>query len=156
MDRPGKRKLLGFSFTSGKEPRRRIAPKALDRLKNKLRELMRRMRGIEIGSMVEQVTVYLRGWIGYFGFCQTPSVLRDVDSWIRRRLRAVVWKQWKRGTTRYAELRKRRLDADQAAIAACLKSPWRASKAPGVNRALPNRYWHEELGLLRLEPRPAT
>jgi RNA-directed DNA polymerase len=149
VDRPGKRKFLGFSFTSGKEPKRRIAPKALDRMKEKLRELTRRTRGIDARLMVEQVSVYLRGWIGYFGFCQTPSVLRDVDSWIRRRLRAVAWKHWKRGKTRYARLRQYGLTTDQAATAACLKSPWRASKAPAVNTALPNRLW-DGIGLIRL------
>jgi RNA-directed DNA polymerase len=105
--------------------------------------------------MVEQVSVYLRGWIGYFGFCQTPSVLRDVDSWIRRRLRAVAWKHWKRGTTRYAKLRHYGLTTDQAGMAACLKSPWRASKAPAVNTALPNKLW-DALGLIRLYQPLAT
>jgi RNA-directed DNA polymerase len=149
VDRPGKRKFLGFSFTSGKEPKRRIAPRALDRCKEKLRDLTRRTRGIDARSMVEQVSVYLRGWIGYFGFCQTPSVLRDLDSWIRRRLRAVAWKQWRRGTTRYARLRSYGLSKDMAAQAACLRSPWRASRAPALNAALPNALW-DRLGLIHL------
>lgn len=149
VDRPSKRKFLGFSFTARKEPKRRIAPKALDRMKTKLKELTRRTRGIDARSMVEQVSVYLRGWIGYFGICQTPSVLRDVDSWIRRRLRAVAWKQWKRGTTRYAKLRSYGLPEAQAARAAGLRSPWRASKVPEVNAALSNKLW-DTLGLIRL------
>jgi RNA-directed DNA polymerase len=149
VDRPSRRKFLGFSFTNGKEPKRRIAPKALDRFKEKLRELTRRTRSIDAGSMVEQVSVYLQGWNGYFGFCQTPSVLRDLDSWIRRRLRAVAWKHWKRGSTRYARLRSYGLTKDQAAMAACLRSPWRASKSPALNAALPNTLW-DRLGLISL------
>ncbi len=151
VDRPGKRKFLGFSFTSGKEPKRRIAPKALERFKERLRELTRRTRGIDAKSMVEQVSIYLRGWVGYFGFCQTPSVLRDLDSWIRRRLRAVAWKHWKRGSTRYARLRHYGLTQDRAAMAACLRSPWRASTVPALNTALSNALW-DRLGLINLCP----
>src|SRR5262249_27510964 len=64
------------------------------------------------------LSVYLRGWRGYFGFCQTPSVLRELDKWTRRRLRAIVWKQWKRGRTRYAELRRCGVGRDLAASTA--------------------------------------
>lgn len=151
VDRPAKRKFLGFSFTAGKAPRRRIAPKALARCKAKIKELTRRTRGIDAQRMVDELTVYLRGWIGYFGYCQTPSVLRDLDSWTRRRLRAVSWKHWKRGPTRYAQLRRRGLTPDQAAMAACLHSPWRASRVPAVNAALPNVLW-TRLGLPTLQP----
>ncbi|MFP4055188.1 MAG: group II intron reverse transcriptase/maturase [Phycisphaerae bacterium] len=146
VDRPSRRKFLGFSFTAGKQPRRRIAPKSLQRCKTKLRELTRRTRGVDAKRMVREVATYLRGWIGYFGFCQTPSVLRALDAWIRRRLRAVAWKQWKRGRTRFARLRQRGLSKDLAAITACLQSPWRASRSPGLHAALPNALW-AHLGL---------
>ena len=105
--RPGQRKFLGFSFTSEREPRRRIAPKAIARFKERIREQTWRTRGISLRQMVQQIATYLRGWLGYFGDCQTPSVLHDLEAWLRRRLRSVVWKQWKRGRTRYRELRKR-------------------------------------------------
>jgi RNA-directed DNA polymerase len=91
--RPGQRKLLGFSFTGEREPRRRIAPKAIARFKKRIREQTRRTRGISLKQMVTQVATYLRGWLGYFGDCQTPSVLQTLESWLRRRLRSVVWKQ---------------------------------------------------------------
>ena len=77
--RPQERKFLGFSFTGGKEPRRRIAPKALLRCKQRVRELTRRTRGISLHQMTKELASYLRGWKGYFGYCQTPSVLH---SWI--------------------------------------------------------------------------
>ena len=105
--RPKDRKFLGFSFTGGKEARRRIAPKAILRFKARIRELTCRTRGISMAQRAKELSAYLRGWRGYFGFCQTPSVLEELDKWLRRRLRSAIWKQWKRGRKRYAELRQR-------------------------------------------------
>jgi RNA-directed DNA polymerase len=115
---PHLRKFLGLSFTNGYEPKRRIAPQALARFKSRVRGLTRRTRGAALGQIVEQLSRYLIGWRGYFGFCQTPSVLRALDQWVRRRLRCLVWKQWKRGTNRFAELRRRGVGKDLAARAA--------------------------------------
>jgi RNA-directed DNA polymerase len=145
--RPGERKFLGFSFTGGEVPRRRIAPKALARCKARIRKLTRRTRGVSIESMVEELSTYLRGWLSYFGFCQTPTVLRDLESWIRRRLRAVLWKQWKRGRKRYAELRARGVREELAAKAAgSPHGPWRLAHSPALALALPNAYF-ASLGL---------
>src|SRR5207302_10105940 len=131
--KPSVRKYLGFSYTGGREPRRRIAPQAIARFKARVRELTRRMRGRSLAQIVKELSVYLIGWRGYFGFCQTPSVLRELDQWIRRRLRAVVWMQWKRGTTRYAELRRCGVRRDQAAQAAgSPRGPWRLSNSPAL------------------------
>ena len=105
--RPWERKFLGFSFTWGQEPKRRIAPKAVLRFKEKVRELTSRTNGVSMDRMAKELTPYLQGWKGYFGRCQTPSVLQGLEEWTRRRLRSVVWKQWKRGSVRFAELRKR-------------------------------------------------
>ena len=74
MARPRQRKFLGFSFTSERKPRRRIAPKAIVRFKERIRELTRRTRGISLTQMVKEIATYLRGWLGYFGDCQTPWV----------------------------------------------------------------------------------
>lgn len=156
VDRPGRRKFLGFSFTTGKQPKRRIAPQSVKRFKMKIRELTRRTRGVDAKRMVEELGVYLRGWLGYFGFCQTPSVLRDLDSWIRRRLRAVAWKQWKRGRTRFRELVKRGVGRDLAAITAAMhQKPWSASAVMALNVALPNALW-TRLGLPTLKPQPTA
>src|SRR5882672_634320 len=84
--RPKQRKFLSFSFTGGKEPKRRIAPKAILRFKERIRELTRRTQGRSLRQIIEPLSVYLRGWRGYFGFCQTPSITRALDEWIRRRL----------------------------------------------------------------------
>ena len=103
--RPGDRKFLGFSFTKAGVPKRRIAPKAVDRFKQRVRELTRRTRGVSTERMVADLSRYFRGWIGYFGKCQTPSVLQRLEEWVRRRLRSAIWKQWRRGSVRFAELR---------------------------------------------------
>src|SRR5882672_3083936 len=92
--RPGKRKFLGFGFTNGEQPRRRIAPQSRARFRSRVRELTRRTRGKSLAQIIKELSVYLIGWRGYFGFCETPSVLRELDQWTRRRLRAVVWMQW--------------------------------------------------------------
>src|SRR6266540_1839606 len=93
--RPWERKFLGFSFTWNREPRRRIAPKAVLRFKERVRELTSRTRGVSIERMAEELAQYLRGWLGYFGKCETPSVLQSLEAWTRHRLRSVIWKQWK-------------------------------------------------------------
>src|SRR5262250_674731 len=145
--RPGQRKFLGFSFTGEREPRRRIAPKAIARFKERIREQTRRTRGISLRQMVKEIVPYLRGWLGYFGDCQTPSVLRDLEKWVRRRLRSVVWKQWKRGRTRFRELRKRGVSKDLAAqTAGSPHGPWRIANSPALRIALPNAYF-AQLGL---------
>lgn len=150
VDRPGRRKFLGFSFTGGKSPKRRIAPKAIQRFKKRVRELTKRTRGVDAKRMVQTLSVYLRGWIGYFGRCQTPSTLDRLDSWIRRRLRAVAWKQWKRGPRRFKELRRRGVGKDLAAqTAGSVHNVWRISRSPALSIALPNRLW-ERLGLPKL------
>jgi RNA-directed DNA polymerase len=97
--------------------------------------------------MVKTITTYLRGWLGYFGDCQTPSVLQRLETWLRRRLRSVVWKQWKRGRTRFQALRKRGVGQDLAAqTAGSAHGPWRIANSPALNLALPNAYF-ASLGL---------
>jgi RNA-directed DNA polymerase len=148
--RPWERKFLGFSFTWNREPKRRIAPKAVMRFKGKIREMTRRTRGVNVEKMAEELSRYLRGWIGYFGQSQTPSVLEDLEKWTRRRLRSVIWKQWKRGTVRFAELRKRGVGKDLAAkTAGSAHGPWRLAESPALHFALPNAYF-DSLGIPRL------
>ena len=139
--RPWDRKFLGFSFTNGREPKRRIAPKARQRFKDRVRKLTRRTRGVSLRTMVQQLAEYLRGWRGYFSFCQTPSVLKDLNSWVRRRLRCVQWKQWKRGRRRFAELRKLGVGKRLAAqTAGSPHGPWRISRSPALSIAMPDAF----------------
>jgi len=140
--RPWERKFLGFSFTNAGTPKRRIAPKAVARFKVRVRELTRRTRGVSTERMTEELSRYLRGWIGYFGKCETPSVLESLERWLRRRLRSAVWKQWKRGSVRFAELRKRGVGRDLAAqTAGSAHGPWRLANSPALSFALPNAYF---------------
>jgi len=151
--RPWERKFLGFSFTSAGIPKRRIAPKAVDRFKKRVRELTSRTKGVSTERMAEDLTRYLRGWIGYFGKCETPSVLESLEQWIRRRLRSAIWQQWKRGTVRFAELRQRGVGKDLAAkTAGSARGPWRLADSPGLHIALPNAYF-DSLGIPRLTVR---
>ena len=148
--RPQERKFLGFSFTGRREPKRRIAPKPLLRCKRRVRELTRRTRGISLEQMLKELASYLRGWKGYFGYCQTPSVLRRLEEWIRRRLRSVIWKQWKRSKVRYVRLRQRNIGHDLAAqTAGSPHGPWRLANSPALQSALPLAYF-ASLGLPRL------
>ena len=152
VDRPVARQFLGFSFTSGKEPRRRLAPQTLDRFKKRVRELTRRTCGRSLAQTVGELARYLKGWRAYFGFCQTPSVLDKLSSWIRRRLRCLVWVQWKRGSTRYKALRQRGIRHVLAAnTAGSCRGPWRLSNSSAMRIAFPNAVF-AALGLPSLEP----
>src|SRR5882762_8951535 len=139
--KPQQRKFLGFSFTSGKELKRKIAPQAINRFKERVREITLRAKGQSMKQTIEELAQYVRGWRGYFGFCETPSVLRSLDSWVRRRVRCAFWQQWKTGRKRFAELVqrgvRRRLAADTAG-AHC--GPWHVSQSPALDQALSNAY----------------
>src|SRR4051794_759890 len=112
--RPEERKFLGFSISNdGGE--RRIAPKALDAFKTRIRERTRRTRGLSLVQVIEELSPYLIGWRGYFGFCQTPRVLTNLEAWTRRRLRSYLWRQWGNGHNRFKELRRRGVSQFRAA-----------------------------------------
>jgi len=150
VDRPWRRKFLGFSFTHHRQPERRIAPEAVVRFKRTVRSLTRRSTGHSLQAIMARLSRYLRGWLGYFGFCQTPSVLAELEEWIRRRLRCLVWKQWKRGKTRFRELVRRGVSAPEARqTAGSAHAMWRISMTLALNVALPNAYF-AELGLPQL------
>ena len=147
VDRPWRCKFLGFRIIVGKETKRGIAPKSLSRFKKRVRELTCYRRGVTIGRMLEKLNRYLIGWRGYFGYCQTPSVLVRLDSWIRRRLRYVYWRRWKRGKKRFAELRRLGISKDLAAkTAGSVHGPWRLSRSPALSYVFPNAHF-SSLGL---------
>jgi RNA-directed DNA polymerase len=155
--RPNARKFLGFSFTSETAPRRRIAPQALARFASRVRQVTRRQSGRNLEQTIAQLSAYLTGWRGYFGFCQTASVLRDLDGWVRRRRRALAWAQWRSGRRRYRALRQygisMRLAATTAA-AARAHGPWRLSRHPALQAALPMTFFAAH-GLPTLVPAAA-
>ena len=140
--RPWERKFLGFSFTSGTRPLRRIAPKAMERFKKRVRELTRRTRGVSLEMRIAELAVYLRGWRGYFGYSQSRQVLKALDAWVRRRLCAVVWKQWKHGPARMRELRRRGVSHRLSRMAGySSRGPWSMSLHTALNIALPPAYF---------------
>lgn len=166
VDQPSRRKLLGFSFTTGKAPaRRRIAPQALARFKARVRELTRRTKGVSLEQRIEDLRTHLTGWVGYLGFCQTPSVLQGLDRWVRRRLPAIDRRkrsihacktdgpkaiaaprvQRRNGRNRFRQLFKRDVPRRLAAQTAA---------SPGLNIALPNATF-AALGLPSLVPTAA-
>jgi RNA-directed DNA polymerase len=153
VSRPSKRSFLGFRFTGEQRPRRRISPSARARFKKRVREITRRNRSASLEQRIVVLSRYLRGWIQYYGFCETASVLGHLDSWMRRRLRCCVWKQWRNGRRRFAELRRLDVGHDLAAKAAgSPHGPWRLSRSPALSFAFPNAVF-DSLGLPRLDPR---
>ncbi len=137
--KPQERKFLGFSFTGGKELKRKIAPKAIDRFKERIREITHQARGQSMKQVMEELARYLRGWRGYFGFCETPSVLQGLDAWVRRRVRCAFWRQWKTGRKRFAELVRRGVSEELAAnTAGSRRGPWHVSQSPALGIALSN------------------
>jgi group II intron reverse transcriptase/maturase len=145
------RRFLGFSFwvAPGKQVRIRIAKKALGAMKERIRRLTRRICGQSLGQIVMDLRAYLLGWKGYFRLADTPRVFRELDEWIRHRLRAIQLKQWKRGRTAFRELVARGLDRDLAARIAANTCRWWKNAAMALHIAIPNR-WFDQAGLPRL------
>ena len=137
------RGFLGFSFTSGKTLKVKVAEKSLDRFKERVREITRRSRGISLTQVIREVQEYLRGWIGYFRLVETPRVLEDLDGWIRRRLRCFVAKQWINNChTRYKNLVRLGVNDYQARlVAVSRKGPWAVSNMKPLKVALSNRFF---------------
>jgi group II intron reverse transcriptase/maturase len=153
VDRPWKRKFLGFSFTLQKEARIRIAPKSLKRVKDKIRALTDPTRSMPMEERIEKLNRYLMGWMGYYALIETPSPLKKLDEWIRRRLRLCLWIQWKRVRTRIRELRALGLKEHQVLeIANTRKGAWRTTRTPHIHQALGISYWKSQ-GLKSLTER---
>jgi RNA-directed DNA polymerase len=149
VDRPWERKLLGFSFTRGKETKRRIAPKAVEKLKGKVRKLTRNGR-FSFKVILDDLKRVLIGWRTYFGIDQTAKTRGELDSWIRRRLRALIWQRWKTCARRRRGLRERDVNADLAGkLAGSSRGSWFISTCPAMHYAFPGK-WFDHHGLPRL------
>jgi RNA-directed DNA polymerase len=141
--RPQERTFLGFSFTGGNLPnRRKIAEQSIEKFKNKIRKITNRNYSISLEDRVKLLKNYINGWKAYFCICETPSVLKDLDCWIRRRLRCVLWKQWKVYSNRMKELIRRGVRPQLAYTSAwSSKGPWNIAHTPAVRIALPNKFF---------------
>jgi RNA-directed DNA polymerase len=140
--RPQVRKFLGFSFTDGPVIRRTIAPKAVERFKERIREITRQAKGVSLDRMMAVLAPYMRGWRGYFGFCETPDQLIQLTRWVRLRLRAALWRQWKTRRRRRAmllHLGVRCALAENTAVSS--RSPWHLAHSPALCIALSNAYF---------------
>jgi len=140
--KPQQRKFLGFSFTSGPTIRRRIAPKAVDRFKERIREITRQARSVSLKTTMGTLAPYMRGWRAYFGFCETPSVLIDLTGWVRSRLRAAQWRQWKTPRRRRTALIQLGVRGDWAVnTAASSRGPWHLARSKALTIGLSNAYF---------------
>jgi RNA-directed DNA polymerase len=153
VDRATRVKFLGFSFYKRKgELLIRVAARSLERFREKLRRLTKRTRSGKLGEIIHDINQYTMGWMGYFWQANTPSVFDELDEWIRRRMRQMVWKRWKRGTTRYRNLVKMGIPKWRAQGGAGGKSPWRMANSPVIKEALSNARWRNA-GLKSLKTR---
>src|SRR5262245_2750600 len=142
--RPQERKFLGFSFTEGPEVRRRIAPKAIERFKQRIREITRHAKSVSLETTMATLAPYMRGWRGYFGFCETPDVLIQLTCWVRVRLRVALWRQWKTPRRRRAMLLQLGVRAKLAANAAgSAHGPWHLAHSKALHVALSNAYFRD-------------
>lgn len=157
IDRPWKRKFLGFSFTSHKEtPKIRISKESVKRFKQRIRELTSRKKPMNMEDRIAMVNRYLVGWLGYYQLAETPSILKELDSWIKRRLRMIRWKEWKKVKTKYKNLIKLGIKKGKAwEWANTRKAYWRVAKSPILHKALGNQYWSNQ-GLKSLFERYRT
>src|SRR5436309_3187790 len=145
--RPQERKFLGFSFTAGPDIRRRIAPKSLERFKQRIREITRRAKGVSIKTTMEELVPYMRGWRGYFGFCETPEVLIALTRWVRLRLRSALWRQWKTPRRRRAALIANGVSEWAARnTAGSGRGPWYLARSRALSTGLSNAHF-KSLGL---------
>ena len=139
---PQVRKFLGFSFSGGSEIWRRIAPKAIERFQTRIREDTGRARSMSLKQTMSILAPYMQGWRGYFGFCQTPDVLIQLTGWVRRRLRAALWRQWKTRRRRGAmwiQLGVRGALAESTAVSS--RGPWHLAHTKALSIALSNDYF---------------
>jgi len=151
VDRPWKRKFLGYSMTSNKQPRLKAAIESVKRLKGKLKEIFRKGRGRNIERLIlEELNPLLKGWVNYFILSEVKRIFEDLDQWIRRKLRCMVWKQWKKPRTRIKQLIKLGLCKDRAWKSTVNgRGSWWNSGASHMNQALPKSYF-DQCGLVRL------
>jgi RNA-directed DNA polymerase len=152
VDRPWRRTFLGFTFTGRRPHRRQVSAKAQKALKQEVRQRTGRTRGVPLRRLVHDLRQYLDGWYAYFRVAEAQSTFKELDSWVRRRLRCYVWKQW--GRRRYRELRKRGVSQDLAwNTCKSAHGPWRLSRSPALAIALPGQYF-DRLGVPRLHRHP--
>ena len=151
VDRPWKRKFLGYSLTAQREPKLKIAKESVRRMKATLRTAFQRGRGRNLQKFItEELNPKLRGWGNYFQLNKVKGTIEELDGWIRRKLRCILWRQWKRNRTRIKRLMERGLKKEHALKSALNgRGAWWNSGASHMNEAFPRNYF-DKLGLVSL------
>jgi RNA-directed DNA polymerase len=150
VDRPWKRKFLGYTVTMHYQPKLRVAPQSVARLKDKLRPLLRAGRGRRLADVCAKLAPTVRGWAAYYRLAEVKAPFEELDQWLRRKLRCLLWRQWKRWHTRVTELRRRGIEITRAVYSAMNgRGPWWNAGSLHMREAVPNR-WLGEQGLLSL------
>ena len=150
VDRPWNRKFLGYSMTFHQAPQLKVAPKSVERFKAKIRRLFRFGRGRNLKRFIQELTPVLRGWVNYFRMAEVKGIFEELDQWIRRKLRGLLWRRWKRVKARAKNLMKRGLAKERAwKLATNGRGPWWNAGASHMNETFPKRYF-DELGLVTL------
>jgi len=148
--RPWTRTFLGYTMTPHHRPRLKVAPRSVQRAKGHIREIVRRGRGRALSRVIGDLTPFLRGWARYFRLSPVKSTFEELDQWIRRKLRCILWRQWKRPRTRAKKLLERGVDRARAFTSAyCGRGPWWHAGASHMPAAVPTRWLHHQ-GLLSL------
>jgi hypothetical protein len=150
VDRPWKRSFLSYTVTAHRQPTLKVAPKALKRFKQNVKELLRQGRGRSLKNVIAQLEAKLRGWINYFHLAEVKATFEALDQWVRRRLRLLLWRQWKKPRTRAKRLTALGIDRARALVSAYNgHGPWWNSGASHMNQAVPTKRFRR-LGLISL------
>jgi RNA-directed DNA polymerase len=150
VERPWNRKFLGYSMTFHRKPRLKVAAASVERMKGKLKELFRAGRGRKLGTLTKELTPVMRGWVNYFRLTEVKGIFDELDGWVRRKLRCILWRQWKRSYTRAKNLMRRGLGEERAWTSATNgRGPWWNSGASHMNQCFPKRFF-DQLGLVSL------
>ena len=141
--RPWKRKFLGYTVTWHRDPKLKVAAQSIQRLKAKLRPILRRGRGRNLLGVIEELSLVIRGWVAYFRLAEVKVSFEDLDAWVRRKLRCILWRQWKKPRTRFKKLRQLGLDVDRAKASAYNgRGPWWNAGASHMNHAISTGMLH--------------
>jgi RNA-directed DNA polymerase len=150
VDRPWNRKFLGYTMTSHFRPKLKVSPQSVKRAKAHIKEIVRKGRGRSLPKVIGEITPFLRGWVAYFRLSQVKNVFEDLDQWIRRKLRLILWRQWKKPRTRAKKLIQLGIERARALTSAGNgRGPWWNAGASHMNAAVPAK-WLKQRGLVSL------
>ena len=150
VDRPWNRKFLGYTMTPHRRPKLKVAPGSVKRVKAHIREIVRKGRGRSLAKVIGEITPFLRGWVAYFRLSQVKNVFEEMDQWIRRKMRLILWRQWKRPRTRAKKVIRLGIDRARAYPSAYNgRGPWWNAGASHMNAAVPAK-WLQHQGFMSL------